>query len=304
MSFSKQNVRLADVGVMEDDTDLHWACFDGDEELVAAFLEEGADINCCSAVDGGTPLMRAAEGGHLGCTFMCVQAGACVNTEDRTGRTALHFAWGAESGRSQEEKVGLEEFLIQAGARGCRTGCCEKCRLKQKLLSRRAKRQASSAARAGSTDGQKRPSRPTSASSSRHAVHIENGYPKAEPAEVANKRTRRGGKGRKKRSKAGSDWPDDVLKVFDEEFGEFPTINSVGNLIRQFKAEVEKANKESSDRENAGTSAASPAAPAAAASCGGGGARHGGGLGCRRSLKELPSSSFNNSLRAGRQPAC
>ena len=123
MGFSKQNVKLADVGVMEDDTDLHWACFDGDEELVAAFLDEGADINCCSAVDGGTPLMRAAEGGHLGCTFMCVQAGAFVNTEDRTGRTALHFAWSAQSGRSQEEKVDLEDFLIQAGARGCRTGC-------------------------------------------------------------------------------------------------------------------------------------------------------------------------------------
>jgi ankyrin repeat protein len=108
-----RKIGRADLGMVDDDTDLHWACYDGNDSELLACLDEGFDANCASAVDGGTPLMRAAEGGHLGCAELCLRAtgAANVNVADKVGRTALHFAWIAESGQQNGRQLCKQQKL-------------------------------------------------------------------------------------------------------------------------------------------------------------------------------------------------
>lgn len=94
-------------------TPLHWAAdmglVDGDrEEVVAALIQAGADINARLGDDGRTALMVACNAGNGEIVRQLVQAGADVNarTEDST---ALIEA--ARCGASEPVRL-----LVQAGA--------------------------------------------------------------------------------------------------------------------------------------------------------------------------------------------
>jgi hypothetical protein len=317
-----------------DDSDMHWAAYDGDEEALYCYLRGGAlhpDIP--SDVDGGTCLMRAAEGGHLSCAQLCVEAGASVHAQDRFGRTALHYAWVSETGASGPPAV--SDFLLGHGARGC-SAHCERCRLKSKMLARRAARQQRAVACTLAP------------------------APVDTPTPAGKKRTRRGGKGRNKRrggAKAGTHnggpsvgsgestdtapnsdvqnvvagrqtatvpapasekcstqgaWSPNVLKVFEEEFGDV----SVANLIAELKQELNQQVKKVGCGGGAGAGSGAPtagSAPVGAAvrgaavgwhrpcksSCGAGaGCGVGSGSAARRGLRVVPTNSLNIVLAA------
>jgi hypothetical protein len=127
-------VGIAMLGLCDDDVDLHWACYDAEEHEVELLLEEGADVNAVNEDDGGTALMRAAESGSLGCAALCLRFGADLRHADRGGHTALHYAW---TGGPGPDHAAVADLLAAAGGRGCARNC-DRCRLKQKLLSRRA----------------------------------------------------------------------------------------------------------------------------------------------------------------------
>lgn len=120
----------------DDESDLHWACWDSDCDEVQRLLAVGEQVNAISETDGGTPLMRACEANAVSCAHMCLDAGAEVNLADEHGRTALHFAWASGRPGSAE----LAEDLLARGARGCMHSSCQKCRMKHKLLARQAAR--------------------------------------------------------------------------------------------------------------------------------------------------------------------
>ena len=58
--------------------------------LIKALLDHGADPN--DTVMRGTPLMRAAEWEYADTLKLLLDKGAKVNTQDASGRTALHYA--------------------------------------------------------------------------------------------------------------------------------------------------------------------------------------------------------------------
>lgn len=119
-----------------DDSDLHWACYDADAYEVEQIIEDGElDVDLVSLVDGGTPIMRAAEANSASCAELCLAAGARVNAMDTAGHTALHYAW-LHPGNTE-----CAMTLIQAGGRGCASSTgCQRCRLKHKLLQREQQR--------------------------------------------------------------------------------------------------------------------------------------------------------------------
>lgn len=119
-----------------DDSDLHWACYDADAYEVQQIIEDGElDVNLVSLVDGGTPIMRAAEANSASCAELCLAAGAGVNAVDTAGRTALHYAWLHPGNNDCAMR------LIEAGGRGCAASAgCQRCRLKHKLLQREQQR--------------------------------------------------------------------------------------------------------------------------------------------------------------------
>ena len=91
---------------IQGDTALLWACRSGACESVSALLDVAAPLLTTSNNLGMTPLMCAAAGGHavalkLLVTFSHRLAAVTVpvDARDKHGRTALHFAAAAESGR-------------------------------------------------------------------------------------------------------------------------------------------------------------------------------------------------------------
>merc|ERR1719265_958091 len=68
--------------------------------------QEGAQIQN----QGLTPLMHAAQGGHLKCVKLLLRAGASLEAEDEDGLRPLHFA-----ARSGNQEIG--SLLIRAGAK-------------------------------------------------------------------------------------------------------------------------------------------------------------------------------------------
>ncbi|XP_064457287.1 ankyrin repeat domain-containing protein 17-like isoform X2 [Ornithodoros turicata] len=120
-------------------TPLMEAAREGHEEMVALLLSQGADINaqteetqetaltlaCCGGflevadfllkaganleLGASTPLMEAAQEGHVELLRYLVNAGACVNAKTATGDTALTYA--CENGHTD-----VADLLLQANA--------------------------------------------------------------------------------------------------------------------------------------------------------------------------------------------
>jgi ankyrin repeat protein len=85
------------------------ASYYGLREIVEALLAVGADAGAAAAHTLVTPLIRAAEGGHLDVARLLLTRGADPNTQDAEGRTALAAA--AEHG-----DPALVKLLLEAGA--------------------------------------------------------------------------------------------------------------------------------------------------------------------------------------------
>ena len=72
----------------EDLTPLHFACGDGNEELVKFFLDKGVDVNS-NTDDGPTALMTACINENTNIVQMLIDNGANINLKDSDGDTAL-----------------------------------------------------------------------------------------------------------------------------------------------------------------------------------------------------------------------
>ena len=64
----------------------------GYTDILMFFIENGADINACTADHNCTPLMLAIENGHTNTVNVLIQYGANVALTDDSGFTALHYA--------------------------------------------------------------------------------------------------------------------------------------------------------------------------------------------------------------------
>lgn len=92
--YSQQNIHGAAVDVNLADTEL--------------YLQKGADVNARNK-DGLTPLIAAADKGHLEVVKFLVEKGADVNAKDNNGRTPLIAA--APLGYLE-----MVKFLVDKGA--------------------------------------------------------------------------------------------------------------------------------------------------------------------------------------------
>ena len=90
------------------DTPLCNAAIRGDEAVVRALIEAGADVNLARDI-GATPLYIAAQKGHEAVVRALIEAGADVNKARDTGATPLFTA--AEKGHEAVVRV-----LIETGA--------------------------------------------------------------------------------------------------------------------------------------------------------------------------------------------
>lgn len=79
----------------------------GDALRVAYLLDHGADVN--EPGTGWSPLMLAADSGHLETVRLLLARGAVVNYADQYGWTALHVA-------AKHRRQGVVRLLLRAGA--------------------------------------------------------------------------------------------------------------------------------------------------------------------------------------------
>lgn len=86
----------ADVNVVNPShgfTALHMVARFGEEDVVGALVEAGADVSArpfSYVYFGHTPLHNTASGGNLGGMSALLRHGAVVNAVDRNGETPLH----------------------------------------------------------------------------------------------------------------------------------------------------------------------------------------------------------------------
>lgn len=85
-----------------------WAIRNGKEEEVASLLDADRHL-LYEEIEGGSPLMLAAEEGHVGVVTLLVQRGAYVSDVTEMGWTALHLA--TDYGRGP-----VVAFLLSVGA--------------------------------------------------------------------------------------------------------------------------------------------------------------------------------------------
>ena len=99
----------ADVNVKYEDlngtTPLIFAALGGHREITELLIDSGAEVNAKSYNDGGAPLHGAARNGHKEIAELLVAEGADVNAMGRMG-TPLHYAGTKE----------IVELLIAKGA--------------------------------------------------------------------------------------------------------------------------------------------------------------------------------------------
>ena len=72
-------------------TPLHDACCSGKEEIVAAFIEAGADVNAADCF-GSSALHLASRHGHVAATKQLLEAGADWTSTDELGATPREIA--------------------------------------------------------------------------------------------------------------------------------------------------------------------------------------------------------------------
>ena len=90
------------------------------EELIGRRLRSRTSeileaVNVHSVPDRKSPLQLSARGGHVECVDLLIDAGADINWQDLTGRTALHHA--ALCGEAEDERAAsCVRSLIAAGA--------------------------------------------------------------------------------------------------------------------------------------------------------------------------------------------
>eukprot|EP00928_Gymnodinium_smaydae_P008911 TRINITY_DN1328_c0_g1_i1.p1 TRINITY_DN1328_c0_g1~~TRINITY_DN1328_c0_g1_i1.p1 ORF type:complete len:550 (-),score=63.97 TRINITY_DN1328_c0_g1_i1:248-1897(-) len=114
------------------DTPLHVACFAGPLKCAELLASAGTieTLNLTSNSDGATPIMRAAEAGHVDIARMLIQKKADINAVCKQGNTVLHWAL--------TYSATLAEELMDLGAKPCSRGrsTCRQCDLKMKVLRR------------------------------------------------------------------------------------------------------------------------------------------------------------------------
>ena len=109
VSFAPLNVAVGQEQIADDYTPLHNAARDGDTEAVKKLLRQGESVNAATTASGVTPLILAASVGHEQIVEALLDAGAAVDTADRTGGTALLYA-------SSKGYAGIVGTLLQRGA--------------------------------------------------------------------------------------------------------------------------------------------------------------------------------------------
>lgn len=92
----------------KNNTPLHIASSNGDEEAVRTLLESGANINACNAYNE-TALHCAATFGHLAVAHVLISTGAKVDAMDLQEMTPLHAA-------ASMSRVDVALALLNAGA--------------------------------------------------------------------------------------------------------------------------------------------------------------------------------------------
>ncbi|XP_046560093.1 palmitoyltransferase AKR1-like isoform X3 [Haliotis rubra] len=101
------------------DDDLHVACREGNLAEVKRILDTGrADVNCRS-VDGMTPVMWAALGGHRDVVELLVSRGADVSLVDDNGDNILHCACMVGDRKTVEFVLSLD--VVDINSRGWRS---------------------------------------------------------------------------------------------------------------------------------------------------------------------------------------
>ncbi|KAJ6445212.1 eukaryotic translation initiation factor 3 subunit B [Purpureocillium lavendulum] len=88
---------------------LLWAVHRGDDAVVQALIQGGADVDARNARDGIIALVWAAQNGHEAIARVLINSGADVNAKDRPGYTALHLA-------AQNGHEAIVRMLIDSGA--------------------------------------------------------------------------------------------------------------------------------------------------------------------------------------------
>jgi ankyrin repeat protein len=91
---------------------LHRAVNSGNTNIISNLLKAGADINAIIVSRGWTSLHQAASSGRYEAAEVLVENGISLNTVDKWGATALHYA--VRSGDREAEKVAV--FLLKSGA--------------------------------------------------------------------------------------------------------------------------------------------------------------------------------------------
>ena len=102
-------------------------CWEGDAKLVAARIQAGDDVNETARDDGRTPMHNAVEGNfhwatlrnpageHADVVRLLIEAGADINTPNKSGLTPLDTAF-IKSGGVYKEEISFISALIEAGA--------------------------------------------------------------------------------------------------------------------------------------------------------------------------------------------
>lgn len=83
--------KLSDIDCIEDEYPLIYAAENGDEDIVKALLQTGADVNQTDS-DNNTALMQATENGHNKIVKLLIEKGADVDMENDYDETALSIA--------------------------------------------------------------------------------------------------------------------------------------------------------------------------------------------------------------------
>ena len=109
-----------DVDLQDSDgyTALHYAVYSSDIscEILSCLIGIGADVNARTN-NGVTPLMIAAEEGHINGVTSLVKCGANVDLQDKYGNTALHYAAGLSvDERFSDDLPEIVETLLNLGA--------------------------------------------------------------------------------------------------------------------------------------------------------------------------------------------